>query len=96
MLSLWQQPEVVVAFISACVGAIIWLVRLEGKIALHREMAKTAIDEHKLSLALAHKRIDENKDKHTEMESRIFQDMSAIKITLAEISGYLRKQKEVE
>lgn len=96
MLSLWQQPEVVVAFVSACIGGIIWLVRLEGRITLHREIAKTALEEQKLSLALAHKLIEESKAKHTEMESRIFQDMSAIKVALAEISGYLRKQKEIE
>jgi len=94
MNSLWQQPEVIVSFLSAVVGTIIWLVRLEGRQSYESKASQTEIASVREALAIVHRRIDETKEKHEEMESRILQEMSAIKVSLAEISGYLKKHGE--
>lgn len=94
MTSLWQQPEVVVAFLSAVVGGIVWLVRLEGKQYYESKGTEAELASLRNDISLAHKRIDDAKEKHEEMENRILNEMSQIKVSLAEISGYLRRQGE--
>jgi hypothetical protein len=89
-----MDPEIVIFSLGTIVGSIIWFVRLEGKVSYHKEMSDTALTSLKLAIELAHTRIDETKEKHEEMESRILNEMGQIKVSLAEISGYMRKQAE--
>jgi len=89
-----MAPEFVIFALSTIVGSIIWFVRIEGRVNYHKEMSDTALTSLRLAIDLAHTRIDETKDKHEVMEAKLFQEMGSIKVTLAEISGYLRKQGE--
>lgn len=94
MDSILMAPEFFVFALATILGSIIWFVRLEGRVNYESKINDKAIAAMQIALDLAHKRIDETKIRHEEMETRIFSDMSQIKVTLAEISGYLRKQGE--
>lgn len=101
MDTLLSAPEFIVFALGVIVGSIIWFVRLEGRV----NQGEKTFDQDRIFQEkersylraagdLAHKRIEEIKRHHDEMESRIFQEMGNIKVSLAEISGYLRKEKE--
>lgn len=94
MGSLFQQPEVLVAAVSAIVACIVWFVRLEGRVNYEAKISGIELAALKSSVELSHKRIDETKAKSEVAEERILSEMSAMKVQLAEFSGYLRKDKE--
>lgn len=99
--SIWEEPQIIVfamtmivGLLSTIVGAVIWLTRLEGRVNYESKTSDSRLTNLEKGEALIHRRIDETKAKHEEMEDRILQKMSAIEVSLAEISGYLRKQGE--
>lgn len=100
-VSILQDPTIiafcgtmVIGLFSTIVGAIIWFVRLEGKQSYEYKAVDTRLSALTETVKLAHSRIDDTKAKHEEMETRLFQKMSSIEVSLADISGYLRKQGE--
>jgi len=94
MNSILMAPEILVFSLATIIGSVIWFVRLEGRVNYESKINDKATSSMQISIDLSHKRIDETKARHEEMEIRIFNDISQIKVTLAEISGYLRKQGE--
>lgn len=99
--SIWQQPEIIVfcltmitGLLATILGATIWFIRLEGRVNYESKATEKRLENLEAGANLIHRRIDETKEKHEEMESRILQKMSAIEVSLAEISGYLRKRNE--
>jgi len=99
--SLWEEPQIivfaltmVVGLASTMLGTIIWFVRLEGRVNYESKSNDSRLLNLEAGASLIHRRIDETKEKHEEMEDRILQKMSSIEVSLAEISGYLRKQGE--
>ncbi len=99
--SLWQQPEIIVfcltmivGLLSTIVGAIVWFTRLEGRVNYEAKSTDSRLKSLEEGQHLVHRRIDETKEKHDQMEDRILMKMSSIEVCLAEINGYMRKRNE--
>ena len=93
-MELMQHPEVLIFLASSLIVTIIWSVRLEGRVNYEAKIMEQAFNALKTTTELAHQRISENKAKHDEMSDRLFTEVGSIRVALAEISGYLRKEKE--
>jgi len=74
-----------VELIIATIGVVVWLVRLEGKVKQNTERnAETQKD------------VDTLRVRHESLDSKIVDQLSQVREDLAEIKGYLRRNKEEE
>ena len=71
------------AALLAVIGLVVWLVRLEGKVQINREMT-----------ALAQKSIDELRVRHEALDSELVKKLSKLETALARIEGYLKGSQE--
>ena len=72
---------IIIAGLSAAIGTVVWLVRLEGRVnAVVKDNDRTQKD------------VDELRIKHETLDSSLVKELTAIKITLAKIEGYLTKE----
>jgi hypothetical protein len=74
MISIFQQPEFIVFALATILGSIVWFVRLEGRVNYGEKGSEKAFESLHTAVTLAHKRIDDNKEKHEQMETRLFQE----------------------
>ncbi len=99
-MELLKQPEILVfiactllGLVSTIIGCVIWFVRLEGR----QNYTERANDERALQaakdLAVVHKRIDDMKSEHDDAVKDLLKEMGDVKVQLAELIGYLKKQK---
>ena len=99
-MELFKQPEIlvfiaamIVGLISTIIGCVIWFVRLEGRLnhveSSNDERAKQTTKDFEV----VHKRIDDAKDEHDSVMRDLLKEMGDVKVQLAELNGYLKKQK---
>ena len=70
-------------YLAAAVAAIVWLVRLEGKIAQNKQLVDAA-----------QKDVDELRTRHESLDSKIVEQLSQVRESLARLEGALGINKE--
>lgn len=77
-----QVSSGMISLIGSIVGAIVWLVRLEGKVlSLEKQ------------IAIAQKEVDSLQIKHEALDSKVVEQLASVRESLARIEGALGVKK---
>lgn len=99
-MELLKQPEVIVfigamivGLASTIIGCVIWFTRLEGRLNYVEKQNNERAEMAEKIADVLHARINDAKNEYGSALKDVLKEMNAVKLQLAELNGYLKKQK---
>jgi esterase/lipase len=92
MLEIAKSPEVIVFLCTCVLAGVIWNIRLEGVVRLHKALFDAKLDSIEKDHAALKAVLDSEIIKREALEKSIREDLTEIKLSLARVAALLEEK----